>query len=214
MKALRFTPVTDGPSDGGMLIPILEWLLRTHCGDVGINVVHADFRRCRDVPRGLASRIAFALEAYPCDSLFVHRDAEKDVPESRRREIRSAIEGLGARVRVPHICVIPVRMTEAWLLIDQTAIRHASGNPNGTVKLSIPPLSSLEDKPDPKQLLHELLITASELSGRRRKSFNPRDKVQRVAQYLEDFSPLRQLSAFRDLEAEVLQLIANNGWNM
>src|SRR5262249_32113944 len=151
--------------------------------------------------RGLANRIAFALEAYPCDSLFVHRDAEKFAPELRRAEIRSAIEELGDKFRVPHICVVPVRMTEAWLLIDQTAIRRASGNPNGTVKLNVPPISSLEEKPDPKQLLHELLITASELFGRRQKSFNPRDKVRLVAQHLEDFSPLRRLLAFRDLES-------------
>jgi hypothetical protein len=197
-----------------MLIPILEWLLRAHCGSAGIDVVHADFRRCRNVPRGLANRIAFALEAYPCDSLFVHRDAEKDAPEARRREIRAAIEGLGAKIGVPHICVIPVRMTEAWLLIDENAIRRASDNPNGTVKLSVPSIWSLEDKPDPKQLLHELLVTASELTGRRRKSFNPREKVRLVARHLEDFSPLRRLSAFRDLEREVQQLIANRGWNM
>ncbi len=197
-----------------MLIPILEWLLRTHCGSVGVNFVHADFRRCRNVPSGLANRIAFALEAYPCDSLFVHRDAERDTPGLRRQEIHSAIEGLGSKVRVPHICVVPVRMTEAWLLIDQTAIRLASGNPNGTVTLGVPDVASLEDKPDPKQLLHELLITASELTGRRRKSFNPQEKVHLVARHLKDFSPLRRLSAFRELEREVRQLIAaNEGWN-
>lgn len=206
--------MTDGPSDGGMLIPILEWLLRAHCGSAGIDVVHADLRRCQPVPRGLANRIRFALEAYPCDSLFVHRDAEREAPELRRQEIQSAIEGLGAKVGVPHVCVIPVRMTEAWLLIDETAIRRASDNPNGKVELNVPPISSLEDKPDPKQLLHDLLITASELTGRRRKSFNPREKVRLVARHLEDFSPLRRLSAFRDLESEVQQLFINRGWNL
>jgi hypothetical protein len=105
-------------------------------------------------------------------------------------------------------------MTEAWLLIDETAIRRASDNPNGKVKLNVPPISSLEDKPDPKQLLHDLLITASELTGRRRKSFNPQEKVRLVARHLEDFSPLRRLSAFRDLETEVQQLIFNRGWNL
>ena len=57
MKSLRFTLVTDGPSDGEMLIPILEWLLRTHCGSIGINVVHADTRRCHEAPRGLVRKI-------------------------------------------------------------------------------------------------------------------------------------------------------------
>jgi hypothetical protein len=213
MKALRFTLVTDGPSDGEILIPILEWLLRAHCGSIGINVVHADLLRCREVPRGLKKKIAFALEAYPCDFLFVHRDAERDSPELRRREIQEAVECLSAKMRVPHICVVPIRMTEAWLLFDKAAIRRASGNPNGKVQLTVPPVSSLEDKPDPKQLLHELLIAASELSGRRRKSFDPKSRVRLVARSLDDFSTLRQLSAFRELESDVQRIVNEKRWN-
>jgi hypothetical protein len=213
MKSLRFTLVTDGPSDGVMLIPIFEWLLRTHCGSFGINVVHADLLRCREVPRGLQKKIEFALEAYPCNSLFVHRDAERDSPELRRQEIQKAVESLGAKMCNPHVCVVPVRMTEVWLLFDKAAIRRASGNPNGKVQLTVPPLSSLEDKPDPKQMLHELLITASELSGRRRKSFDPRSRVRLIARSLDDFSPLRQLSAFRELESDVQRLVNERRWN-
>jgi hypothetical protein len=107
MKILRSTLVTDGPSDGEMLIPILEWLLRTHCGSIGVNVVHADLLRCRVVPKRLENKIAFALEAYPCDFLFIHRDAEGDPPDWRRRETQKAIESLGAKVSVSHTCVVP-----------------------------------------------------------------------------------------------------------
>lgn len=112
-----------------MLIPILEWLPRAHCGSIGINVVHADTRRCREVPRGLARKIEFALEAYPCDSLFVHRDAEKDPHGVRRQEIQKAVESLGDKLDLPHVCVIPVRMTEAWLLFDEAAIRRTQVTP-------------------------------------------------------------------------------------
>lgn len=213
MRALQFALVTDGKSDGEMLIPILKWLLRMHCGRIGIDIVHADPLRCRKVPTTLAGRIAFALEAYPCEAVFVHRDAEKDEPESRRQEIQTAISDVDERRRVPHVCVIPIRMTEAWLLIDEAAIRRAAGNPNGRVKLSIPPVSSLEGKPDPKQLLHELLVTASELPGRRRRAFDPRARVRLVAGLLDDFSPLRALSAFRDLETEVRHLVAERRWD-
>jgi hypothetical protein len=207
LKSLRFTLVTDGPSDGVMLIPILEWLLRSHCGNIGIDVVYADTLRCREVPRGLEKKIEFALEAYPCDFLFIHRDAERDPPERRRKEIQDAVESLGARMPVPHVCIIPIRMTEAWLLFDEDAIRFASGNPNGKVRLDLPPLSSVENKPDPKRLLHDYLIAASELSGRRRKSFDPKTKVHLVARSLDDFSPLRQLLAFRALESEVRRVV-------
>jgi hypothetical protein len=212
MTAPRFTLVTDGPSDGEMLVPILEWLLRMHCRSIGINVIHANTLRCREVPRRLEKRIAFALEAYPCDCLFVHRDAEGDSADARRLEIQKAIEGLDAKAHVPHVCVVPIRMTEAWLLFDSAAIRLAAGNPNGRVQLDLPPLSDLEYELDPKRLLHELLTVASEFTGRRKRSFNPKTKVRLVARRLNDFSPLRKLSAFCTLESDINRIIKANEW--
>lgn len=196
-----------------MLIPVLEWLLRTHCGSIGVDVVYADTLRCREVPKRLHKKIEFALEAYPCDFLFIHRDSEGDPPDWRRQEIHEAVESLGAKMCVGHVCIVPIRMTEAWLLFDKDAIRFASGNPNGKVQLSLPPLSRLEHNPDPKRLLHELLIAASELSGRRRKSFVPKSKVHLVARSLDDFSLLRQLSAFRALESDVQRIVKENRWD-
>lgn len=156
-----------------MLVPILEWLLRTHCGSIGINVSYANTLRCRAVPKRLEKRISFALEAYPCDCLFIHRDAEREPADIRRRENAQAIESLDPKMSVPHVCVVPIRMTEAWLLFDSAAIRLAAGNPNGKVELNLPPLADLEFVSDPKHMLHELLTVASEFSGRRRKSFKP-----------------------------------------
>jgi hypothetical protein len=207
MNVLRCTLVTDGPSDGEMLVPILEWLLRVHCEGIGVNVAYADPSQSIRAPKGLAKKIAFDLEAYPCDYLFVHRDAEGDHPDLRRQEIQRAVEAVPTRESPPHLCVVPVRMTEAWLLFDEVAIRSASGNPNGKVPLEIPPLSRLEDKPDPKRLLHDLLITASELSGRRYRSFDARRSALRVARLLDDFSPLRQLLAFRALESDIQRIV-------
>ncbi len=213
MKQLHFTLVTDGPSDSAMLIPILECLLRLHCSDFAINISHADLLKFREVPKGLTSKIRYALTAYPCDTLFIHRDAENDPPDSRYQEIQNAVMAtVKSGMEVPCIGIVPVRMTEAWLLIDIMAIRRASGNPNGNVELSLPSLSRLEDVPDPKRLLHDLLTTASELSGRRRKSFDPKSHIRRIAQLIEDFSPLRKLSAFRRLESDVQQLVAEKGW--
>ncbi len=212
MRDLQFTLVTDGTSDAGMLTPILEWLLRAHCNRFGVGISHADVARCRIPPRGLANRIRFALEAYPCDALFVHRDAERDPPESRHEEIRAALDTLSHLMTTPRIHVVPVRMTEAWLLIDEMAIRRASDNPNGKVRLDLPQISRLEDQPDPKHLLHELLKTASEKQGRRLRAFDPRHSMRRIAQLIEDFSPLRKLSAFRRLESDVQYLVAEKGW--
>ena len=99
-------------------------------------------------------------------------------------------------------------MQEAWLLIDQSALRKAAGNPLGRRPLQVPDPKTLEDLPNPKQTLHELLRQASELHGRRLRRFNRdvRARVYRVAQEIGDFGPLRGLTAFRRLERRVVAI--------
>jgi hypothetical protein len=79
---LRYTLLTDGPSDDA-LIPLLNWLLREQRMARAIKPRWADLRRLRDRPRNLTERIRWALDLYPCDLLFIHRDAEKDSPDHR-----------------------------------------------------------------------------------------------------------------------------------
>jgi hypothetical protein len=154
----------------------------------------------------LRERMVRALYEYPCDVLFVHRDAEREPREKRLAEIRRAADEAGVPVFVP---VVPVRMTEAWFLIDERAIRQAAGNPNGEAALQLPKVASLEKVPDPKKLLRDSLIRASEKTGRRLQQFE-RDlgeRAQRVAELIEDFSPLRQLAAFKDFEKDAGEVL-------
>jgi hypothetical protein len=103
-------------------------------------------------------------------------------------------------------------MTEAWLLLEEVAIRSASGNPSGRYELRIPPVGSLEQLADPKQTLRDLLRAASELNGRRREKIRISQAVQSVAEFVEDSSPLRDLPAFAATEESVSRVVAENGW--
>jgi len=84
--------------------------------------------------------------------------------ERRVAEIEDAVVGLSD----PQVPVVPVRMQEAWLPIDKQALRRAAGNPHSGVSLAMPTIDTLEQIPDPKQVLHDLLLDASRLTGRRR----------------------------------------------
>ncbi|MEQ9550984.1 MAG: hypothetical protein RIM23_15410 [Coleofasciculus sp. G3-WIS-01] len=125
MKELRYTLLSDGSSDKALL-PILTWLLRLHGVECAIQSQWADFRRLPQQPLNHSERIKFSFNLYPCDLLFVHRDAEKEPREKRVAEIQKSVEGIRESVSVPIICVVPVRMTEAWLLFDKAAIRKAA----------------------------------------------------------------------------------------
>ena len=100
---------------------------------------------------------------------------------------------------VVHVPVVPVRMTEAWLLVDEPAIRRVAGNPNGRCALDLPQVSKVETIADPKKLLKQVLATASELSGRRLKRFNDRfpENRRQLLQRLDTDGPVTQLPSWQ-----------------
>ncbi len=212
MTELRFTLLGDGPSDACLLRHV-RWLVEQYASDkLVLQAAWADLAFFRDKPCGLAQRIQAALELYPCDLLFVHRDAEKEQAERRYAEIGEAILAL-KDAPAAWVGVVPVRMTEAWLLIDEPAIRSAAGNPRGADDLPLPPVSSLEDVPDPKALLYDRLRKASGLGGRRLHKFRVQQAVRRVADYIDDFSPCRRLPAFTRLENDIQAVLRQHGWS-
>lgn len=208
MRPLSYTLVSDGSSDRALMYP-LTWLLEAGSRR-GFEAQWADLSLIGQRAKGLRDRILAALDYFPCDLLFVHRDGEREPRESRLAEIRAAVEGLERCP--PVVSVVPVRMMEAWFLLDEDAIRAASGNPRGRVPLELPHPAGIERARDPKADLHEALRRASELRGRRATSFDPHAAVHRVAQLTRDFAPLRALSAFVALERELSQILQQRGW--
>jgi hypothetical protein len=124
---LRYTLVCDGSSDQALL-PVINWSLRKQRVTLPVNPAWADLTVLRHHPNGLEEKIRSALELYPCDLLFVHRDCETQTVTHRQDEIRKALEGVfpTEAERTPAVCIVPRRMTEAWLLISERVIRSAS----------------------------------------------------------------------------------------
>lgn len=188
-KHFLFALLGDGTSDR-VLIPIIRWAIR----QIDPNVVLAPpFFRHRGSDR-ISVAVELLINAYRPNLVFVHRDAEGIDHAVRKQEIP---------VMTGVVPVVPVRMTEAWLLTNEQAIRRASGNPNGRILLDMPSLTRLESMANPKAELQRLLRTALELRGRRCQRLNEASAVHRVAEITEDFVPLRKLSAFVDFETEL-----------
>jgi hypothetical protein len=201
---VRATLLADGLRDR-ILTHVVEWVLR----EAGLRA-HVQFAKL-DVlpypPKELLAKARTAMELWPAELLFVHRDAERAARAERSAEISKALGGLGHI----HVQVIPVRMTEAWFLFDEPAIRRAAGNPNGTTELKLPSLDEIERIPDPKERLHEALRTASGLSSRRLARFNPGKAVNEVAMLIDSFAPLRSLPAFSWFERETKRACGRSG---
>ena len=196
-------------------MPLLRWALIENAVQRSIQPSWADLRQLRKPPRGLTNRISAALAYWPCDLLFIHRDAEGDGLLRRRQEIYRAVQEAFAQARNPPraVCVVPVRMLEAWFLTDLEAIREAAGNPAGSQQLELPDVRSIEALPDPKNMLYEILRDASGLSGRRRRKLQVNHAVHRIGQLKSEFNALRALAAFRQMEEDLRQVIHGCGWD-
>jgi len=210
LKTLRYTLVADGPSDAALL-QVIDWALdqaRPPWLESTRSAVF-DGRIYQEPPSGLANRIAAAIRDNPCDLMFVHRDAERDLPGKRLREIEEAlVQSSATVVSVP---IVPIRMTEAWLLIDPVAICRAADNPSFAERLELPAIRGIEQLPNPKEVLRQYLLQAANLSGqRRRQQFKRRlsRRMHRVAGLIRDFSVLRQLSAYRAFEGALAAALA------
>lgn len=186
-RQLAWSLITDGGTDR-VLEPVIRWAIGRL--DPAVEVLEPDFRKRK-------GSIEEFLTNYETGSMliFVHRDAEGQSLEHRLSEFDHVLEH---RV-VP---IVPVRMTEAWLLIDAEAIALAAGAPSSVV--TVPKLKALESLPNPKADLEKLLVDAAgPLTGRRLKKFNGTivDRRVDVASRIRDFSPLEEISGFRHFQA-------------
>jgi hypothetical protein len=213
MMELRYTLLAEGSSDQSLL-PILTWLLHEHIPHHSVQAAWADLSRLTLKRSTIHTRIKRSLFFFPCDLLFVHRDADRDPRSSRVDEILRAKEIVAATQDLPPvICVVPVRMTEAWLLFDEAALRRAAGNPHGRQVLPIPRLRDIEDIADPKDLLNSILREATGLGVHRMRNVRISSYARRVSELTDDFSPLRELSAFQALETDIIQFIHERHWS-
>jgi len=204
MNELKYTLITDGSSDK-TLLSIIQWLLNDLYPQLPCIGSFADLRYLKNPPSigDVQDRIKEAGNLFPYDILFYHRDAEKNdrhIIKKRKEEVLGKID---KQLFNKVVCVVPITMMETWLLIDRDAIKKAAGNRNYVGTIELPDLSKLESIKDPKTELHQKIKTISCLKGRRLKTFNVYHAVHLVAENIKDYSPLRELSAFKEFENDL-----------
>ena len=202
-RSVSFAFLCEGASDTG-LIAHLETLL-VHFGaqeatgmpDTRKGTIPARLRQLRTEETGTG-----------IDMVFIHRDSDGPDREGREREIRRGVEESG--FPHPFIPVIPVQETEAWLLLDEQAIRDVVACPKGKQSLRLPKPNAIEGTRNPKEILQKALLTASETSGRRLKkeknSFNHHRRV--LLQRFDPFGAVRNLPSWQCLERDIQRALA------
>ena len=199
---LRVLFLGEGTSDSGITVHIQR--IATECG---VEVVITD-PQIERLDRPSTKTVAGKLRAVKdiggvYDLVVVHRDGDRAGRKARVAEIEKAVtEVMPGAVHAP---VVPIRMTEAWLLLDERQIRQVAGNPNGKIELRLPAVRKVESIPDPKALLRETLCRASGLNGRRLDKFKQRFPHHR-RQLLERIDPaglIAEVPSWCDFNADL-----------
>lgn len=201
MRQINYFLLTEGASDR-MLEPVINWLFRSK--GVKSRSVDSNLLEIPTASKSMADRLmAYCPRLVDVDLLIVHRDSDGETAfERRKAEIVDALSSVPTW-KNRSIPIIPIQESEAWLLIDETSIRKAAGAPNANHPIKLPAISRLEKLKNPKEKLEEALKMANPTSGRRSKQFRFPFLRQLVATYIEDYSILRNLSAFQEFELEV-----------
>ncbi len=146
----------EGPSDEALVAHLVTLVSRRTNAEV-LGLPRAGGGPVRD------KLLSLREEGVPFDIVAVHRDADARDPRPRIAEVQTALGELG----MSGYPVVPVQATEAWLLVDEAAIRAAVGRPSGREPLGIPRLGEVERTHDPKAVLRAALLAASGATGRR-----------------------------------------------
>lgn len=173
----------------------------------GLDLSVPDFSLLADrVPRTVDGRLAAGLELLDGESVdvvVIHRDTDNTDAASRRNEMEEPFSRIPiGRHLIP---LIPIRMTEAWTLLDETAIREVAGNPRGRMPLGLPTIGEIERRANPKQILKDAILAASGSTGRRQAVLARRfdNNRRRLLERINPDGPIRQLTSWRQLEADV-----------
>lgn len=200
---LTFAFVREGPSDDGLIPHLRELLVRAGVDEA--------FGSPRDYHGPVEERLGHVQrEEVVVEVVFVHRDADGRSSEHRRKEIADAAVALPqlSAIVVP---VIPIQELEAWLLLDELAIRTVVGKPSGKQPLGLPKPKHVEQTSQPKELLVQACLLASATTGRRhreeKRKFPERRRV--LLERLDIDGPVRELPAWQAMEQDIANAVAS-----
>ncbi len=204
---LQFVFIGEGSSDSALISHLESVCLELGADEV--TGIELDFQRLpKPTKKTVAAKLNAAMQLEPCADLFlIHRDADSRDSQPRHDEIAEAVAK--CQCRKPWAAVVPVQETEAWLLLDEGAIRRVSNRPHGRVSLNLPSPQTVEGKANPKELLQHAIAVASETAGDRRRAVNAGFTENRriLLQNLPIYGAMRQVPAWKRMYADIKRVI-------
>lgn len=158
----------------------------------------------------VSSMISVAKQAIGYHLLIVHADADAPTRDDALRERyepgRQQVVDLDWSIGEAMVPIIPIRMTEAWMMADLSAFQYVVGTNLGRESLGFPDRADLvEGILNPKQKLLKALRSAAASHRRRRKASLPGlyEPMARIV----NLSVLEQIPAFKAFEEDLVSTL-------
>jgi len=203
---VRYAFIREGKSDDYIKRHLTDLCIRhgaREVTDMSIDWLH----QTEKTKKEMTAEIKKTLAVPSINLLFIHADADSPDSGPKSRDIADAVHQAAGAGEPPHyVAVIPVQEIEAWILVDEQAIRKVARNPKSSrIRLDIPSPRAVEQINDPKEKLKKALHDASELSGRRLERFKKRFNWHRriLLEGLDCEGPIRQVPAWKKLDNDV-----------
>ena len=220
MTALVLALYAEGHADEGFLPVVIQRTAEQVLARRGRTIVDVlepislNHTIDRQFPTRVERMLEAARRASGYHALIVHADADYPSPDrallerfipgqTRVRQARQAQESVCEHL-VP---IIPVQMTEAWMLADPDALREVIGVHLAAEALGTPAHPhQVESDPDPKQTLNAVIQNALAQRSRRRRRIALGSVYEPLARQI-DLAKLGSVPAYTQFVTDLTQTL-------
>jgi hypothetical protein len=208
MRTLTFGFYGEGIRDYRFTRLIVERSFQRMIPHVDVQSIEIDVRReDRDQ---IEVVLEIARRTHGFDLAVIHLDADSSTEEKaydeRYRPAFEAVQSGGESLNSNLLPVIPIRMTEAWMLVDFAAFKAVSGTSLAATDLDFPQRPEAAERlPDPKEIFESAVRQAR--PGKRR-PIPPADVYLPLAERI-DLARLEKLRAYYQFVARARRLLTD-----
>lgn len=219
MKQLIIAFSPEGPTDIRFLSEIIRRTaiaLLSSSQAKGEADVLAPFPIPREKGSAASVLLQLARDAYGFHCLIIHADADHNTQTPALNERILPGKQLVSRETSSNVCqivipLIPVHMTEAWMLADSDALLQATGTPLSASQLNLPDANGAERKARPKEFLEDFLRSSQAHLGRKRDRIDLTDLYALLSDSI-SFERLNLLPSYRQFKADFAVALTDLGF--
>jgi hypothetical protein len=214
MAVLVLALYAEGTVDTRFLPPIIQRtseMILMHCGqsvvDIPEPIIVSKKHNSLDQAILQASR-----EVRGCHVLLIHNDADSRTFERARRERFepgfALVQQCSEEVCRNLVPVIPIRMTEAWMLVDVDALCGVLGTNLSPQMLELPSRAALvESVTDPKNTLNEVMRKVNAGRSQRRQHISLNTRYELLARRI-DLNRLIHVPSYKSFVDDLTSTLA------